>query len=186
MWSQYPGGQRDFELVPEMGSNPCLTFLLVYSALITIALMVTSTLLATNHSTVVCKGGGEGGEEVTVNHYAVIDASKDEIDDKPEHPCKCQCNCKQEELITGIEVFTVTVLGIIITAILVYSCLALRYCILKQRKINVQLALEEEKRLQEESEKQEKEKRLKLIEELKNEAIELRDMQKMPRKQDEY
>ena len=48
------------------------------------------------------------------------------------------------------------------------------------------MALGEEKRLQEESEKAEKEKRLKLIEELKNEAIELRDMQKMPRKQDEY
>ena len=144
MWSQYPGDQRDSELVPDMASNPCLTFLLVYSALITIALMVTSTLLATNHSTVVCKGGGEGGEEVTVNHYAIVDASKDEIDEKPEQPCKCQCNCKQEELITGIEVFTVTVLGIIITAILVYSCLALRYCILKQRKINVQLALEED------------------------------------------
>ena len=169
-----------------MGSNPCLTFLLVYSALITIALMVTSTLLATNHSTVVCKGG-EGGEEIVVNHYAVVDASKDEIDeDKPEQPCKCHCNCRQEEMITGIEVFVVTAVGIIIIAITVYSCLALRYCILKQRKLNVQLALAEEKRLQEESEKQEKEKRLKLIEELKNEAIELRDLQKMPRKQDEY
>ena len=168
-----------------MGSNPCLTFLLVYSALITIALLVTSTLLATNHSTVVCKGGGEGGEEVIVNHYAVVDASKDEIDDKPEQ-CKCHCNCKQEELVTGIEVFIVTAVGIIIIAIMIYSCLALRYCILKQRKLNVQLALAEEKRLQEESEKQEKEKRLKLIEELKNEAIELRDLQKMPRKQDEY
>ena len=169
-----------------MGSNPCLTFLLVYSALITIALMVTSTLLATSHSTVVCKGGGEGGEEVIVNHYAVVDASKDEIDDKPELPCKCHCNCSKEELITGIEVFIVTAIGMIIMAIIVYSCLALRYCILKQRKLNVQLALAEEKRLQEESEKQEKEKRLKLIEELKNEAIELRDLQKMPRKQDEY
>ena len=186
MWSQSPGGQRDCELVPEMGSNPCLTFLLVYSALITIALMVTSTLLATNHSTVVCKGGGEGGEEGIVNHYAVVDASKDEIDDKPELPCKCHCNCRQEELVTGIEVFIVTAVGIIIIAITVYSCLALRYCILKQRKLNVQLALAEEKRLQEESEKQEKEKRLKFIEELKNEAIELRDLQKMPRKQDEY
>ena len=144
MWSQYSGGLRDFELVLEMSSNPCLTFLLVYSALITIALMVTSTLLATNHSTVVCKGG-KGGEEVVVNHYAVVDASKDEIDEGKPEQCKCHCNCSQEEVITGLEVFVVTSVGIIIIAITVYSCLALRYCILKQRKLNVQLAMAEEK-----------------------------------------
>ena len=101
MWSQYSGGLRDFELVLEMSSNPCLTFLLVYSALITIALIVTSSLLATNHSTVVCKGG-KGGEEVVVNHYAVVDASKDEIDEGKPEQCKCHCNCSQKEVITGI------------------------------------------------------------------------------------
>ena len=185
MWSQYLGGPRDFELVLEMSSNPCLTFLLVYSALITIALMVTSTLLATSHSTVVCKGG-KGGEVVEVNHYAVVDASKDEIDEGKPEQCKCHCNCSQKEVITGIEVFVVTSVGIIIIAITVYSCLALRYCILKQRKLNVQLAMAEAQRVREENDRLEKEKRLKLIEELKSEAIELGTMQKMTCKQDEY
>ena len=44
----------------------------------------------------------------------------------------------------------------------------------------------EAQRVQEENDRQEKEKRLKLIEELKSEAIELGTLQKMPRKQDEY
>ena len=52
--------------------------------------VVTSTLLATNHSTVVCKGG-KGGEEVVVNHYAVVGASKDEIDEgKPLNVYICE------------------------------------------------------------------------------------------------
>ena len=168
-----------------MGSNPCLTFLLVYSALITIALIVTSSLLATSHSTVVCKGG-QGGEEVVVNHYAVVDASKDEIEEGQPEQCKCHCNCKQEEVITGVEVFLLTSVGIIIVSLTVYSCLALRYCILKQRKLNVQMAEAEAQRVREENDRLEKEKRLKLIEELKSEAIELGAVQKMPRKQDEY
>ena len=159
--------------------------MLVYSALITIALIVTSSLLATSHSTVVCKGG-QGGEEVVVNHYAVVDASKDEIEEGQPEQCKCHCNCSQEEVITGVEVFLLTSVGIIIVSLTVYSCLALRYCILKQRKLNVQMAEAEAQRVREENDRSEKEKRLKLIEELKSEAIELSTMQKMPRKQDEY
>ena len=115
-----------------------------------------------------------------------IKGDEDEVEEGQPEQCKCHCNCKQEEVITGVEVFLLTSVGIIIISLTVYSCLALRYCILKQRKLNVQLALAESKRVQEENEKQEKEKRLKLIEELKNEAIELGTLQKMPRKQDEY
>ena len=64
-----------------MASNPCLTFLLVYSALVSIALIITSVLLATAHTTVVCTGDGK---EVVVNHYAVVDDSQDEVDEGEE------------------------------------------------------------------------------------------------------
>ena len=47
-----------------MASNPCLTILLVYSALVTISLIITSALLATNHTSVVCSGEGGDGEVV--------------------------------------------------------------------------------------------------------------------------
>ena len=86
-----------------MGSNPCLTFLLVYSATVSIALIITSALLATNHSTVVCKG------RARLQGYAVVDASEDEtVEAQPEDTCKCHCNCKTEEMITGVEVFILT------------------------------------------------------------------------------
>ena len=90
-----------------MGSNPCLTFLLVYSATVSIALIITSALLATNHSTVVCKD--EQGEDVVVIHYAVVDTSEDEtVEAQPEDTCKWHCYCKTEEMITGVEVFILT------------------------------------------------------------------------------
>ena len=87
----------------------------------------------------VCKG--EQGEEVVVNHYAVVDASKDEIVvGEPEKDCKCHCNCKTEEMVTGVEVFLLTSVGILIISLTVYSCLALPYCILKRKKLNAQMA----------------------------------------------
>ena len=89
-----------------MASNPCLTVLLVYSAIITISLVITSALLATNHGrSVVCSG--EGVEEEVVNtHYSVFDDSHDEVEEKDSKElCKCHCNCYKEELITGVEVF---------------------------------------------------------------------------------
>ena len=48
------------------------------------------------------------------------------------------------------------------------------------------MAEAEAQRIQEENDKLEKEKRQKIIEELKSEAIQLGAVQKMPRKQDEY
>ena len=69
-----------------MASNPCLTFLLVYSGIVTITLIITSALLVTTHTKVVCKGDGE---EVVVNHYSVVDESKDEVEEgESEEPCK--------------------------------------------------------------------------------------------------
>ena len=85
-----------------MASNPCLTFLLVFSALVSIALVITSALLATAHTTVLCSGDGE---EVVVNHYAVVDNSQEEFDEGKEEPCNCHCNCETEEMITVVKVF---------------------------------------------------------------------------------
>ena len=102
-WGQNSGGQKDCELRHKMGSKPYLTFLLVYSATVSIALIITSALHATNHSTVVCKG------RARLQGYAVVDASEDEIvGAQPEDTCKCHCNCKTEEMITGVEVFILT------------------------------------------------------------------------------
>ena len=84
-----------------MASNPCLTFLLVYSTLVSIPLVITSALLATAHTTMVWIGDRE---EVVVNHFAVVDNSQDEVDEGEEEPCNCHCNCETEEMITAVEV----------------------------------------------------------------------------------
>ena len=122
-----------------MASNPCLTILLVYSALITISLVITSALLATNHRhSVVCSGEGGDGE-VVVTHYSVVDNSHDEVEEgEPGEVCQCHCDCKKEELITAVEVFTLTSVGILVLAVTIYSCLGMRYVILKRRKINAE------------------------------------------------
>ena len=43
-------------------------------------------------------------------------------------------------MVTGVEVFLLTSVGNLIISLTVYSCLALRYCILKQKKLNAQMA----------------------------------------------
>ena len=116
-----------------MTSNPCLTFLLVYSALVSIALVITSALLATAHTTVLCTGEGE---EVVVNHYAVVDNSQDEVDEGEEEPCKCHCNCDSEEMITAVKVIILTSVGILVLSLITYTCIALRHFILKGKKCN--------------------------------------------------
>ena len=121
-----------------MGSNPCLTLLLVYSGIVTIALVITASLLGNAHISVVCSGDGT---EVLVEHYSIVDNSHEdvkegEVSDEPDEPCRCHCNCKTEELITGVEVFILTCLGILILSLTIYSCLAFRFMILKKRKVN--------------------------------------------------
>ena len=121
-----------------MASNPCLTISLVYSALVTIALIITSALLATNHTSMVCSGEGGDGE-VVVTHYSVVDNSHDEVEEgEPGEICQCHCDCKKEELITAVEVFILTSVGILVLAVTIYSCLGMRYIILKRRKINAE------------------------------------------------
>jgi len=56
-------------------SNPCLTILLCYSALVTIALIVTGSLLGTTHTSVTCAGGDTG---VQVTHYSLLDRVRKE------------------------------------------------------------------------------------------------------------
>ena len=72
-------------------SNPCLTILLVYSALVTIALIITGSLLGTTHTSVTCTGGDTG---VQVTHYSIVDESQDSVEgDKTEEPLKAKCHC---------------------------------------------------------------------------------------------
>ena len=126
-----------------MSSNPCLTFLLVYSAIVSIALIITSTLLATSHSTVVCKGDRE---EVVVNHYSVVDESEDKVVEGQPEDCKCHCNCSSEEMVTGVEVFILTSVGILVLSLTFYNCIALRFLIQKREKRNTKRAeLEKQK-----------------------------------------
>ena len=129
-----------------MATNPCLTILLVYSALVTISLISTSALLATNHTSVVCSGEGGDGE-VVVTHYSVVDNSHDEVEEgEPGEICQCHCDCKKEELITAVEVFILTSVGILVLAVTIYSCLGMRYIILNRGKINAErIKLETEK-----------------------------------------
>ena len=136
-----------------MGSNPCLTLLLVYSGIVTIALVITTSLLGT-HTSVVCSGDGT---EVLVEHYSIVDNSHDDVkegeaSDEPDEPCKCHCNCKTEELITGVEVFILTCLGVLILSLTIYSCLAFRFVILKKRKVNQMRIQAEADRAKRESE----------------------------------
>ena len=136
-------GQKGYGLGCRMSSNPCLTFLLVYSVIVSIALIITSTLLATSHSTVVCKGDRE---EVVVNHYSVVDESEDKVVEGQPEDCKCHCNCSSEEMVTGVEVFILTSVGILVLSLTFYNCIALRFLIQKREKRNTKRAeLEKQK-----------------------------------------
>ena len=157
-----------------MASNPCLTFLLIYSAIITVSLIVTSSLLGTNHGRNMVCNGSEVGEVIVNTHYSVFDNRQDDIVEKDlEKICQCHCNCKKEEIITGIVVFVVTTLGILILALMVYCCSGVRSIILERKKINEEQLRLETERKEAENEKREKELRRKTFLELWPEAIEL-------------
>ena len=163
-----------------MGSNPCLTLLLVYSGIVTIALVITASLLGTAHTSVVCSGDGT---EVLVEHYSIVDNSHDDVkegeaSDEPDEPCKCHCNCKMEELITGVEVFILTCLGVLILSLTIYSCLAFRFVILKKRKVNQMRIQAEADRANRESEQIEIQKRREWVREFHSEAIEMGNLAK--------
>ena len=138
-------------------SNPCLTFLLVYSAAITIALIITGALLGTTHNSVVCAEGDTG---VQVTHYSIVDDSKDIVEgDGSVEPVNCHCNhtcnCRKEEL----EIFLLTGVGILILALTAYTCVGVRMIILKRKKLIKLKKTAEQERINKENELKEIEKR---------------------------
>ena len=143
-------------------SNPCLTILLVYPALCTIALIITGSLLGTTHTSVTCTGGETG---VQVTHYSILDESQDSVEgDKTEEPlkaCHCNhtCNCKTEQLVTGVEIFLLTCVSLLILALTIYTCVAIRVVILKRKKMIKQKKAAEQDRVKRETEQREIEKR---------------------------
>ena len=64
--------------------------------------------------------------------------------------------------------------------------MALRYFILKRKKRIIERAEFEAEKIKEQNESKEKQKRRKVFEKFKSEAIELGAVQKQPRKQDKY
>ena len=142
-------------------SNPCLTILLVYSATVTIALIVTGALLGTTHTSVTCAGDGTG---VQVTHYSFVDESQDNVEGEgSEEPLKCHCNhmcnCKTEHLVTGVEIFLLTCVSLLILALTIYTCVAIRVVILKRKKMIKQKKAAEQDRVKRETEQREIEKR---------------------------
>ena len=73
-------------------SNPCLTILLVYSATVTIALIITGALLGTTHTSVTCAGDGTG---VQVTHYSIVDESQDNVEGEGSEEPFAKCHCMQ-------------------------------------------------------------------------------------------
>ena len=49
----------------------------MYSATVTIALIITGALLGTTHTSVTCAGDGTG---VQVTHYSIVDESQDSVE----------------------------------------------------------------------------------------------------------
>ena len=136
-------------------SNPCLTILLCYSALVTIALIVTGSLLGTTHTSVTCAGGDTG---VQVTHYSLLDQSEDNVEgDESEEPlakCHCNhtCNCKTEQLITGVEIFLLSCVSVLVLALTIYTLVGIRHVILKRKKVVKQKEAAEQERVRKENE----------------------------------
>ena len=136
-------------------SNPCLTILLCYSALVTIALIVTGSLLGTTHTSVTCAGGDTG---VQVTHYSLLDQSEDNVegDESGEPLAKCHCNhtcnCKTEQLITGVEIFLLSCVSVLVLALTIYTLVGIRHVILKRKKVVKQKQAAEQERVRKENE----------------------------------
>ena len=136
-------------------SNPCLTILLCYSALVTIALIVTGSLLGTTHIIVTCAGGDTG---VQVTHYSILDESQDNVEGdesgEPFAKCHCNhtCNCKTEQLITGVEIFLLSCVSVLVLALTIYTLVGIRHVILKRKKVVKQKQAAEQERVRKENE----------------------------------
>ena len=109
-----------------------------------------------------CTGGDTG---VQVTHYSIVDESQDSVGgDKTEEPldkCHCShtCNCKTEQLITGVEIFLLTCVSLLILALTIYTCVGIRFVILKRKKMVKMKKAAEQERVKRETEQKEIEKR---------------------------
>ena len=135
---------------------------MVYSAVITIALIITGSLLGTKHAGVTCAvSAGDTGVQVT--HYSLVDESQDSVEEGESEPFKCHCNhtcnCEAKQWITGVEIFLLTCVGILVLALTIYSCAAIRIIILKKKKMVKMRKASELEREKKEFERQEIEKR---------------------------
>ena len=89
---------------------------------------------------------------MVVEHYAIVDESHDDVEEgELSEPCKC--SCKTEGLVKAVEVFILTCVGILVLSLTIYSCLALRFVILKRRKSNKERVQHEADPQKEEKEK---------------------------------
>ena len=144
----------------------------MYSATVTIALIITGSLLGTTHTSVTCAGGDTG---VQVTHYSFVDESQDNVEgegsEEPLAKCHCNhtCNCKTEQLITGVEIFLLTCVSVLILALTIYTCVGIRMIILKRKKMVKMKKAAEQDRVKRENELQEIEKRREWV----RDAIEL-------------
>ena len=74
---------------------------------------------------------------------------------------------------TEVEVFILTCVGILVLSLTIYSCLALRYVILKKRKCNQMRVQAEADRVKKDSELAEIKKRREWVRGFQSEAIEM-------------
>ena len=77
--------------------------------------------------------------------------------------------------------FILTSVGILVLAVTIYSCLGMRYVILKRRKINAERIKLENEKIEAEKEKKEKENRRTAILEFLPEAMEMGMIAKKPK-----
>ena len=162
-------------------SNPCLTILIAYSALVTIALIITGSLLGTTHSSVTCAGGDTG---VQVTHYSLLDESQDNVEgegsEEPLAKCHCMhtCNCKTEQLITGVEIFLLSCVSVLVLALTIYTFAGIRHIILKRKKMVKQKQAAEQERVRKQNEQAQIEMRREWV----RDAIELGALPAQPSK----
>ena len=83
--------------------------------------------------------------------------------------CNHMCNCKTEQLITGVEIFLLSCVSVLILALTIYTCVGIRMIILKRKKMVKMKKAAEQDRVKRETELQEIEKRREWV----RDAIEL-------------
>merc|ERR1712208_62554 len=113
-------------------------------------------------TSITCAGDGTG---VQVTHYSFVDESQDNVEgeesEEPLAKCHCNhtCNCKTEQLITGVEIFLLSCVSVLILALTIYTFVGIRQIILKRKKMVKMKKAAEQDRVKRENELQEIEKK---------------------------